>query len=286
MFLMYSTDITYDRRPWLAWITFPAVVAASFWLLLAGHAPSIALLDIGGLYLFFLLPPLLVFAYLLSGFIILWFFGKAVCSKVGNMPYVALLIAFALAAALINVLCRNAVLWPVGCAISAITGMYLAYWPTHPIDCLFLIPPWTTFSVSGFWGIIGWMLLDALFVAFFGWTPSLIAHPAFLLAGLITALLLIKLRIANLYDDDYTLLQVFSRHDPPDPAWEHSWSARRPKEQAQDAQADLPVAPVPPAAKQNTPDPILCPCGQIVTIPSNAAQTTCPACSRTISRKN
>ncbi len=292
MFMMYSTDVVYDRRPWVGYILFPVIVILSFYLIGRESLPPVAEVGIRGLSLICWFAPFslfLFFAYLIAGFVVFWFFGNAVCSKIGNIAYILLLPIFGGAALAVNLLWRDDVLWIIGCALSAVTGMYLMFWPTHNIDCFFLIPPWRTFSISGFWVVAGWVFLDMAFSAVFGWTADLIAHPLFLFAGLLTAWLLINRRLASVYEDDWTLVQVFSRQEKPDSSWEHSWAARRLKKPAEQESSDVIdtevlAAKKPPAARQDQSTAVLCECGCIVRIPleSKDAKTRCPECSRVL----
>ena len=292
MFLMYSIDVSQDRRPWLGYLLFPVMVAGSFFL--AGNYGMPGLSDIGIYGLTYICPlsvisPLLLLGYFIGSFIIFWFFANAVCSKVGNILYVVLLAGFAAMAAAVNALHGEVLIWVPGCILNAIVGMYLMYWPTNSIDCVFLIPPWRGFTVSGFWVVAAWIILDLISVAVLGWSASLIAHPAFFLAGLVVAAIFVKLRIATTYDDDWTLLQVITRQEKEDTAWQDSWSVRKSQKdedevESKETQQDSPKAKPPKPTDQDSIVSLLCQCGHIIRVPMKyeGKKIRCPQCSHVL----
>ena len=235
------------------------------------------------------ISPFLLLGYFIGSFIILWFFGNAVCSKVGNSLYVVVMGGFAAMAAGVNALYGEVLVWVPGCILNAIVGMYLMYWPTNSVDCVFLIPPWRAFTVSGFWVVAAWIILDLISVAALGWSASLIAHPAFFLVGLVVAAILLKLRRAIAYDDDWTLLQVITRQEKEDTTWQDSWSVRKSQKdedepESEETQQDGTKAQPPKPTDQDSIVPLLCQCGHIIRVPMKyeGKKIRCPQCSHVI----
>lgn len=292
MFLMYSIDVPQDRRPWLGYLLFPVMVAGSFFLAGDNRMPGLSDIGIRGItYIcpFAVISPFLLLGYFIGSFIILWFFGNAVCSKVGNILYVVLLAGFAVMAEGVNALHGEVLVWVPGCILSTIVGMYLMYWPTNSVDCAFLIPPWRRFTISGFWVVAAWIILDLISVAVLGWSASLIAHPAFFLVGLVVAAILLKLRIATAYDDDWTLLQVITRQEKEDTAWQDSWSVRRSQKgkdeaESEETQQDGAKAKPPKPLDHDGIVPLLCQCGHIIRAPMKyeGKKIHCPQCSHVL----
>ena len=303
MFLIYSIDVPQDRRPWLAHLLFPVMVMFCF-VLVNSHrtldAQDIGLLLIDNFSMFAGFIPFLVFSYFIASLIIFWFFGNAVCSKVGNILYMVLLAGFAALAEGVNALHGEVLVWVPGCILNAIVGMYLMYWPTNSVDCAFLLNPWRRFTVSGFWvvaawiildliSVAAWIILDLISVAALGWSASLIAHLVFFLVGLIVAAILLKLRRATAYDDDWTLLQVITRQEREDTAWKDSWSVRKSQKDEDEAeswktQQDGVKAKPPKPIDQDGIVPLLCQCGHIIRVPMKyeGRKIRCPQCSHVL----
>ncbi len=291
---MYSIDVSQDRRPWLGYLLFPVMVIFCFALANNHRAPDakdIGLLLLDDIFMFAVLTPFLVLGYFIASFIIFWFFANAVCSKVGNILYMVLLAGFAAMAEGVNALAPHGevLVWVPGCILNAIVGMYLMYWPTNSVDCVFLIPPWRGFTISGFWVIAAWIILDLISVAALGWSASLIAHPAFFLVGLVVAAIFVKLRIATAYDDDWTLLQVITRQEKEDTAWQDSWSVRKSQKdedeaESEETQQDGAKAKPPKPTDQDSIVPLLCQCGHIIRVPMKyeGKKIRCSQCSHVI----
>jgi hypothetical protein len=150
-------------------------------------------------------------------------------------------------------------------------------WPTNPIDCVFLIPPWRSFTVSGFWVVVGWIILDLISVALLGWRGSLVAHPVFFLLGLIAAAILLKLRDVAKYDDDWTLLQVITRQKKEDAGWEESWSVRKSQKENDEEESEKPRG-------EDDIIRLFCQCGHIIRVPCKyqGRKIHCPVCSHVI----
>lgn len=292
MFLMYSIDVPQDRRPWLGYLLFPVMGIFCFALANSGRVPDVA--EIGFfpfdyICMFSVISPLLVLCYFIASCIIFWFFANAVCSKVGNILYVVLLAGFAALAEGVNVLRGEVLVWVPGCILNAIVGMYLMYWPTNSVDCVFLIPPWRAFTVSGFWVVAAWIILDLISVAVLGWSASFIAHPAFFLVGLVVAAILLKLRRTTAYDDDWTLLNVITRQEKEDTTWQDSWSVRRLQKnedepESEETQQDGAKIKPPKPIDQDGIVPLLCQCGHIIRAPMKyeGKKIRCPQCSHVL----
>jgi hypothetical protein len=269
MFIPYSADIVFDRRPWASYFLFLIVVAASF-------------------LQFVQTEHLVIFFSWLGSLIFLWTFGKAVCSKIGNIVYIFVLFIIATVPSLVNILADEVVIWVLGCVINGIMGMYLVFWPANVVECFLLIPPWGTFSASGFWIVLAWLVFDMLAVAIFEPTWGYLVHLSNFVFGIVISITLLKLRVVPIDRDDKTLLQIIMHEESPDEAWSESWSVRKAKivqEEEQDSKGIEESIRKPVPQEANTESiRVLCQCGEIIEAPAGTEGQAkhCPKCSRRV----
>ena len=288
MFLPYSVDVAYDHRPWAGYVVFFASIVLSFFLIFEERqVPDHSSLRIYG-WMLCGVWPLLFLIYFVSSLFFLWVFGNAVCSKTGNVIYVILFVISILLPLLINDFVRDPIVWYLSCIVSIMLGLYIAIWPTNIVDCIFIIPPWTDFSTSGFWVLLWWFFLDLVFSAISGWEWGLIIHPVFILVGLITAVLMETFKAITIQDDERSLLQMIKGEEVIDKSWEDSFSARKKKTTPEDSDDIFKDVVTKDDANRNLAGDyihILCQCGNIVEIPASAEEGTryiCPKCSHKV----
>jgi hypothetical protein len=92
---------------------------------------------------------------------ILWIFGNAVCSKIGNAAYaMTYLLCGLVAAATHNLLVGAPALGASG-AINGVVGFYIILYPRNTITCfwIFLIR-FGTFEIAGGWLVLVWLVND------------------------------------------------------------------------------------------------------------------------------
>ncbi len=107
---------------------------------------------------------LLVHADLLhlgGNMIFLWVFGNAICSKLGNLSYLALYLLVGLGAALAHLLLDGAPAVGASGAINGIIGFYIALHPVNRIHCFWWFwLSWGVIEVRGFWLVLLWLAFD------------------------------------------------------------------------------------------------------------------------------
>ena len=290
MFVPYSSDAYPEYRPWLAYLTFPAIVLLSFYLAGTEHAPSMDSINFGPM---FRIAGVVLFFYMLWTFLVLWTLGKAVCSKIGNLRYIFGLFAlFVLFAGISWIGTDSDLIWFLSWLVNGIAGLYLVFCPENAIDCFFFVPPFRGFSMTGYWFILIWLIVDFLFALLLGWYWACLLHPLAFVAGLVYGGLLLKYGRVETHPDERTLWQMITQKEPEDRFWKTSWSVRKQQQQEQETnqkQSDDHVRNE--ASKTDSPDPgkegdlaILCECGRVVYVPAGAKGegTVCPSCGHPI----
>lgn len=284
MFIPYSVDVAYDRRPWASYALFFAVIILSFYLVIQERQiPNQNEFRLYGCMLCGVWP-LLFFIYFVSSLFFLWIFGNAVCSKTGNIIYTIIFVVSTLLTLIINSLADEPIVWTLSCVVSVMLGLYIALWPTNTVDCFFIIPPWSGFSTSGIWVFLWWILLDLVFSAISGWKSGLIIHPAFILFGFIIAILLEHSKVITMQDDERSLLQLIKGKDVIDKSWEDSFSAKKKKAASEDADDISEEDKIKDNNNRGVVEDcirILCQCGHIVEVPASVKEGTrypCPKC--------
>lgn len=294
MFLPYSSDVFPEYRPWLAYVTFPAFVIFSFYLAAEGAFPEINRF----LFLSFIeFGPFLLLLFMLGSFLVLWTLGKAVCCKIGNFRYVlGLFVLFVLFAG-ISWAADAQGIWFLSWFISGIAGVYLVFYPENSVDCFFVVPPFSGFSIAGYWLILFWLFVDFLFCLFLGWYLACLVHPLAFSTGLAYASLLLKVGRIRPHPDERTLWQAIRDRQPEERFWEESWSVRQKRARQEEPEEPKPAvrvqetasarsAPTAPEAENRADTAVLCPCGRVVYAAADApaADLRCPACGHRIRR--
>jgi len=292
MFVLYSTDNCIQYRPWLAYLTFPAIVIAAFALTVEGPIPQprsmlfINFVDISGL---------VILAYMIAAFFVLWTFGRAVCSKIGNIMYtITLALSLLLGGGIIEVYGEDT-LWLLCWVIHAIGGMYLVFYPINTVDCFIIIPPFRTFSINGLSAVIIWILADIIFCFCLDWIVPLLLNSLSLVLGAIWATATLKIKFISEGTGDKTLWQWIKGEDvDEDLVWKDSWSRNRKikedlKRKQEKTDELLKEKEEETINNENLRDSqkttsVLCQCGQIIHAPARleGKSIKCTACNQII----
>ena len=292
MFVFYSSDNCIEYRPWLAYLTFPVIVAAAFVLAVEGPIPeprSMLVLN------FVPISGLVIFAYLITVFFVLWTFGRAVCSKVGNVIYAVTLALSAMLGFGVIISFGEDAVWLLSWVVHCLAGMFLIFCPINSLDCFFYIPPFKTFSVNGLVAVIVWLIADFLFCVCLGWSAALFMHPLSFVFGALLASLFLKIPFVGDGIGDITLWQWIKGENPDeDLAWKDSWSVKRKEQERQKQQEQQQEESLKKKEKNivhnedaDGPEEItsvLCQCGQIINAPIKLEGKTikCTACNHLI----
>lgn len=239
MFLPYSYDIQYDRRPWMAYVLVPVVAGLTYFQLRTFNS---AYLTNETVVLFRegvrIVTPGVKWVYWAASAFYLWVFATAVCSKIGNGIFGALLFLFVLPLGIIWYLTGRLSYLPTSCLIEALLGMCLFFWPINTVDCFVTIPAKIVFSLP-IGGIVAiWFIFDFLLVIAYRWSAAYLLLPLCLLGGVLLAGLLQGIGMAVMDTEDRTLWQILRGQEEPDHSWEETWSARKHKQQEAEAEQD------------------------------------------------
>lgn len=219
MLIPIGVDVPFDRRPYINWlVVFATVVVFGLQILAAasgeGEAMREYLLNEKGPYLKGLFGHMWIHAglfHIFGNMLFLWVFGNAVCSKIGNGKYLPVYIFLGLAAALTFDMFSDSPMLGASGAVNGIVGMYLIFFPLNDITCLWWFGVFFVrqFSLSSFWMILFWLAFDIFGVVNGGGAVAYTAHLGGFFAGIIIAVVLLKLQIVQMEDDERSLLQVF-----------------------------------------------------------------------------
>ena len=150
---------------------------------------------------------------LIINLIFLWPFGNAVCSKIGNKLYLLVYLGFGLLAGLIHLLLGVGPAIGACGVISGIVGMYIVLFPENSISCFFLLPRPMAASISGYWVVFLWFILDIFEVGLGGPSTTYCAHILCLGAGFGLAVLMLKKKWLVMERGEKSLLQMLSREE-------------------------------------------------------------------------
>jgi len=217
MLIPIGVDVPFDRRPFFNWLVILGCVVVFGLEILAISADGPKAIDgylldgfnFTGLFSHMWLHGGLV--HLIGNMLFLWIFGNAVCSKIGNLLYLPVYIFLGLVAAFTYNMFSDFPMLGASGAVNGIVGMYLVFFPLNDITCLWWFGVFFVkqFSLSSFWMILFWLTFDIFGVVIGGGGVAYTAHLGGFFAGIIIAVVLLKLQIVQMEDDERSLLQVF-----------------------------------------------------------------------------
>lgn len=225
MFIPYSVDVPFDRRPVMNWVICALVLLVFFlqvktalnqtgYPLITQKSSHQAIdrfvLDgwtVTGLFGHMWIHGGIV--HLIGNLIFLWLFGNAVCSKIGNMLYVPVYIGLGLVAGISHLLFSGGPAAGASGAINGIVGMYLVFFPQNSISCfIFIFFRPITFSVSGYWLILLWFVFDIIGAVSGRPGVAYFAHSGGFIGGFGVALIMLKYELVEMHSDEKSLLQI------------------------------------------------------------------------------
>lgn len=253
MFIPYSIDASFDRRPVVNWLICAGIVLVFILQLATSERPEktseksveeIARLSttdeqaaakqlhekqkITGPMERFVLDGwgigLLTYIWLHGGvaggvvrvignLLFLWPFGNAVCSKIGNKVYLAIYLGFGVLAGIIHLLLGGGPAVGACGVISGIVGMYIVLFPENSINCFFLLPHPMAASISGGWVVALWFIFDLLEAGLSDLGVSYCAHILCLGAGVGLAVLMLKKNWVLMEKDEKSILQMLAKEE-------------------------------------------------------------------------
>jgi len=153
--------------------------------------------------------------HLIGNMVFLFVFGNAVCGVMNGWLYLGVyLLCGALAGAAHLAIDGGPAVGASG-SLCGIMGVYLAIYPQNRIHCFwFFLIRFGTFDLPGWLLILTWFALDLLGAFRGGSQVAHWAHVGGTLAGFVIGLMLLKLRMVDLFDyDNPTVLDWFENRD-------------------------------------------------------------------------
>lgn len=150
---------------------------------------------------------------LIANLLFLWPLGNAVCSKLGNKIYPVFYFDLCLIGGVIHLLLGGGPVLGASMAVSGIVGMYLVLFPENSISCYFLLPHPVEFSISGYWVIFLWFVID-IFGAIIGVNRiCFCAHIVGFGSGFGLAVLMLKKKWLVMERNEKSLLELLRREE-------------------------------------------------------------------------
>jgi hypothetical protein len=296
MFVPYSSDIYEEYPPWMGYLAFIIIILICFVRGAREDMPEIHEINFESGYINIDLGPVFLL-YFLYSLMFLWVFGKNVCSKIGNFIYAVILI-IAGGLYVVHLLTLHFLglpeIWFLSWMISFVAGMYLVFWPSNTMDCIFIIPPWRTFSITGFWVVLFWLLFDAVFCILFRWSHAIFLHPVSFLIGVFVATILIRIRLAQIPRDESSLWDILFGRKAEEKAWKYSWKQRKSHDQQEQEKQEVIEEQLKKKLESSNPfsksssseqDAIfLCDCGQVIILKESKTgqDIHCSSCGKKI----
>lgn len=287
MFLPYSSDIYEEYSPWMGYIVYFAAALIAFRQLVSRAFPETHRILFGVDYFNIRMDFVLLIMFYMASLLFFWVFGKSVCSKIGNFSYLFIMGCSAGLYFLIQGTSNAPLLWFFSWTIHAAAGMYLIFWPVNSIDCFitFILP--RTFSLSGFWVILYWIILDGGCCLLFERSWIFFINLSSFLAGMLLASLLICVRWAVIPRDESSFWDILLRRNQSleNETWQYSWADRKTHQQRDEEVVQAKDKALQERQHQMASVPhhsqMLCRCGQVVTL-SPDQTSICPSCGRRI----
>jgi membrane associated rhomboid family serine protease len=151
--------------------------------------------------------------HLIGNLLFLWIFGNAVCAKIGQIPFAIIYLILGIAAGVSHLLFNGGPAIGASGAINGVVGMYLVFFPTNSISCIFLwILPlyWKTFEVSSYVIILMWLGYDIYGAATGGGHIAYFAHLGGFAAGVVIATILLQTKLVKMSRYEGSIFQIFS----------------------------------------------------------------------------
>lgn len=158
--------------------------------------------------------------HVIGNLFFLWIFGNAVCAKIGQFKFVFIYLLLGVAAGAAHLIFSGGAAIGASGAIYGVMGMYLVFFPTNSISCLFvmLFPYYIkTFEVASYAIIILRIMYDIIGAAAGGGHIAYYAHLGGFTAGVIAASLLLLTRLVKMKQYEISLYQMFTPREKPKP---------------------------------------------------------------------
>jgi len=180
--------------------------------------------------------------HLLGNMIFLWVFGNAICSTVGNIPFIFLYLVLGVFADCAHLLFNGQPAIGASGAINGVVGMALVFFPKNDLNCFYVL--WLgfwakagKFAVKSFWMIGLWFIFDVFGMLFGGDHVAYWAHIGGFIAGVSIAMILLQRGVVQPFDP--TILDVLANRDAEKPTSDLNELARRAHEKKKARSLDV-----------------------------------------------
>lgn len=214
LLIPYEIETLQQERPWMNWLVVALSSLMSLgWLLGLLSDESVQPLVLDGWHLTGLLGHVLLHADLvhwIGNMVFLWVFGNAICTNIGNFPYLIVFILCTLAAATLHNLIDGTPAIGASGAINGVVGMALALYPLNRIHVFWLIIIRSgSFECPAWAMILFWFLFDIWGVVSGEGMTAYWAHIGGLLGGVLIGIAGLHLGWLQLTEyDNRSLLQI------------------------------------------------------------------------------
>ncbi len=151
------------------------------------------------------------FWLLLFNLVFLWPMGNAVCAEIGNWQYAVIFLVVNLIGGIIHLLIGSGPASGISAAMACVAGMYLVFYPEIPMNCLFFFPRPETVALSTYFVVPFWFVAD-LILAMVGLKGvTYPAHFLGFLAGVSIAVVFLKNNWVVMDKNERSLLDVLEK---------------------------------------------------------------------------
>jgi len=229
---------------------------------------------------------------LIANLFFLWSLGNAVCSKLGNKIYPAIYLDLCLLGGVLHLLLGAGPATGASMAVAGIVGLYLVLFPENLVSCYFLVPHPVALSISGYWMVVLWFIVDVFGGVLGVWRVCYCAHLAGFGIGFGLGVLMLKKKWLVMEKDERSLVDMLGWEKKEEEAGEEEGvkeekkelepAEERPSRVDREQRIVEKVAPQPKVEKVK--DGFIrfkCQCGKNIKVPKEDAGKTgrCPKCS-------
>lgn len=158
--------------------------------------------------------------HLLGNLLFLWVAGNAICSKVGNLPYLLIYLICGFASAATHNIFQGGPAIGASGAIAGIMGMFLVLYPENEVKCvwfwfvimIFIRPTMLAFSCSSYWLLLAWLALEVYYAATSFDMVAHFAHLGGFAAGFVIAAFLLERKWIRMEYYEKSLFQLVGLH--------------------------------------------------------------------------
>jgi membrane associated rhomboid family serine protease len=206
MIIPYKTNVYYTRIPFVN-ITLIGIMVALYIAMINHESPFFELMVLskdniftGLLSVYFIHGS---FFHLLGNTIILWTFGNAVNSRLGNIQYLILFFAIGIISSLFHIVLDGNPAVGASGAVSGIIGFFLVLFPKKKVKCLVFFGFFIrTAQLSSIFLILFWLFLDLFGLFFLKTNIAYIAHISGMISGFVAGYLMLKLELVEMFSSD------------------------------------------------------------------------------------